>query len=406
MTETTGALVIGGILNGLSIARSLGRRGVPVWVTTPPNIKLASCSRYTLRTLHWPEEDCEAQVAYLLELAERYHLDQWVLFPTSDESAALLSKFHAELSRRFRVSTPNWNVLRWAYDKRLTYRLAAEERVDYPSTILPGTEADLEGVSFPFPAVLKPATHASINRFTTEKAWPAANREELLARYREARDLIPPELILVQERIPGGGEAQFSYAALCCDGQPIASLTARRTRQYPIDFGYSSSFVETLDVPEIVAPSRRLLAAIRYTGLVEVEYKRDARDGRYKLLDINPRLWTWSPLGGRAGVDFPYLLWQMMVGRPVPEQTGRTGVRWIRMSTDVPAAIHEMLRGRMSLGTYLRSLRGPVKFALMAADDPLPGLLDLPLFAYKHFYNVYKGLREGVPSAKGCPTKI
>ena len=405
MTETTGALVIGGILNGLSIARSLGRRGVPVWVTTPPNIKLASCSRYTLRTLHWPEEDCEAQVAYLLELAERYQLDQWVLFPTSDESAALLSKFHAELSRRFRVSTPNWNVLRWAYDKRLTYRLAAEERVDYPSTILPGTEADLEGVSFPFPAVLKPATHASINRFTTEKAWPAANREELLARYREARDLIPPDLILVQERIPGGGEAQFSYAALCCDGQPIASLTARRTRQYPIDFGYSSSFVETLDVPEIVAPSRRLLAAIRYTGLVEVEYKRDARDGRYKLLDINPRLWTWSPLGGRAGVDFPYLLWQMMVGRPVPEQTGRTGVRWIRMCTDVPAAIHEMLRGRMSLGTYLRSLRGPVKFALMAADDPLPGLLDLPLFAYKHFYNGYKGWREGVPSAKGCPTK-
>ena len=405
MTETTGALVIGGILNGLSIARSLGRRGVPVWVTTPPNIKLASCSRYTLRTLHWPEEDCEAQVAYLLELAERYHLDQWVLFPTSDETAALLSKFHAELSRRFRVSTPNWNVLRWAYDKRLTYRLAAEERVDYPSTILPGTEADLEGVSFPFPAVLKPATHASINRFTTEKAWPAANREELLARYREARDLIPPDLILVQERIPGGGEAQFSYAALCCDGQPIASLTARRTRQYPIDFGYSSSFVETLDVPEIVAPSRRLLAAIRYTGLVEVEYKRDARDGRYKLLDINPRLWTWSALGGRAGVDFPYLLWQMMVGRPVPEQTGRTGVRWIRMSTDVPAAIHEMLRGRMSLGTYLRSLRGPVKFALMAADDPLPGLLDLPLFAYKHFYNAYRGVREGVPSAKGCPTK-
>jgi predicted ATP-grasp superfamily ATP-dependent carboligase len=405
MTETTGALVIGGILNGLSIARSLGRRGVPVWVTTPPNIKLASCSRYTLRTLHWPEEDCEAQVAYLLELAERYHLDQWVLFPTSDETAALLSKFHAELSLRFRVSTPNWNVLRWAYDKRLTYRLAAEERVDYPSTILPGTEADLEGVSFPFPAVLKPATHASINRFTTEKAWPAANREELLARYREARDLIPPDLILVQERIPGGGEAQFSYAALCCDGQPIASLTARRTRQYPIDFGYSSSFVETLDVPEIVAPSRRLLAAIRYTGLVEVEYKRDARDGRYKLLDINPRLWTWSALGGRAGVDFPYLLWQMMVGRPVPEQTGRTGVRWIRMSTDVPAAIHEMLRGRMSLGTYLRSLRGPVKFALMAADDPLPGLLDLPLFAYKHFYNAYRGVREGVPSAKGCPTK-
>ncbi len=405
MSEATGALVIGGNLNGLSIARSLGRHGVPVWVTTPPNMKLASFSRYTLQTLPWPDGDPEAQAAYLLELAERYQLDQWVLFPTSDESAALLSKFHAALSRRFRVSTPTWDILRWAYDKRLTYRLAAEERVDFPSTIYPATEADLEAARCSFPAVLKPATHATMNRFTADKAWPVANREELLARYRQARELIPPDLILVQERIPGGGESQFSYAALCCGGQPIASLTARRTRQYPIDFGYSSSFVETLDIPEIVAPSRRLLAAIRYTGIVEVEYKLDARNGRYKLLDINPRLWTWSPLGGRAGIDFPYLLWQMMVGGPVTKLTGRTGVRWVRMSTDVPAAIHEMLRGRLSLGAYFRSLRSPVEFALMAADDPLPGLLDLPLFAYKHFHNGYERLRNGVPSAKGCPAK-
>jgi D-aspartate ligase len=403
MTETTGALVIGGNLNGLSIARSLGRRGVPVWVTSPPNIKLASYSRYTQRTLPWLDGDSEGQAAYLLELAERYHLNQWVLFPTSDESAALLSKFHSALSRHFRVSTPTWDALRWAYDKRLTYQLAAEQQVDYPSTIYPATEADLRSVNFP--AILKPATHAAVNRFTADKAWPVTNHEELLARYREARELIPSDLILIQERIPGGGESQFSYAALCCDGQPIASLTARRTRQYPIDFGYSSSFVETLDVPEIVGPSQRLLAAIRYTGIVEVEYKLDVRDGRYKLLDINPRLWTWSPLGGRAGVDFPYLLWQMMVGRALPKQTGRTDVRWVRMSTDVPAAIHEILRGRLNVRAYLRSLRSPVEFALMAADDPLPGLLDLPLFAYKHFYNAYETLRKGVPSAKRCATK-
>ena len=380
MTEKTGALVLGGNLNGLTIARSLGRRGVPVWVATTPNTRLASFSRYTLRTLPWPDGECEAQVEYLLGVAERYRLDQWVLFPTSDESAALLSKFRAALSCRFRVSTPNWDVLRWAYDKRLTYQLAAEQKVDYPSTYYPATEQDLEAVDCTFPAILKPATHSSVNRFTVDKAWPVANRDELLARYRQARELIPADLILVQELIPGGGESQFSYAALCCDGQPIASLTARRTRQYPIDFGYSSSFVETLDVPEIVAPSRRLLAAMRYTGLVEVEFKFDAPNGGCKLLDINPRLWTWSALGGRAGVDFPYLLWQMMVGRPVLEQTARTGVRWIRMSTDVPAAVHEMLRGRLNLGAYLRSLRSPVEFALMASDDPLPGLLDLPLF--------------------------
>ena len=397
MNETSGALIIGANLNGLSIARSLGRRRVPVWVTTPPNVRLASFSRYVQRTLPWPDGDEESQAAYLLDLAEQHHLNQWVLFPTSDESAALLSKFHALLSRRFRVSTPTWDVLRWAYDKRLTYQFAAEQQVPYPITLHPATEADLTTATLDFPAILKPATHAVMSRFTADKAWPAANREELLARYREAREMIPSDQILIQERVPGGGESQFSYAALCRDGEPIASLTARRTRQYPVDFGYSSSFVETLDVPDIVAPSKRLLSAMRYTGLVEVEYKLDARNGRYKLLDINPRLWTWSTLGSPAGIDFPYLLWRIIVGKRVRKRTGRVGVRWVRMSTDVPAAIHEMIRGRLSLRSYLRSLRSPVEFALMASDDLLPGLLDLPLFVYKHLYNGYKALRGGVP---------
>ncbi len=324
MTEATGALVIGGNLNGLSIARSLGRHGIPVWVTTPANIRLASCSRYTQRTLPWLTGDGQAQAAYLLELAERYQLDGWVLFPTSDESAALLSKFHSVLSRRFRVSTPAWDVLRWAYDKRLTYQLAAEQEVDFPLTFYPGKEVSVNVDALNFPVILKPATHEIMNRFTADKAWPAANREELFARYYEAVELLPPDLIVVQELIPGGGESQFSYAALCCDGEPIASLTARRTRQFPIDFGYSSSFVETLDLPG---------------------------------------------------------------------QTGRMGVRWVRMSTDVPSAIQEILRGRLSLRAYLSSLHRPIEFAVMALDDPLPGLSDLPLFLYKHLHNRYKALR-------------
>ena len=405
MNTATGALVVGGNLNGLSIARSLGRHGVPVWVVSPPSIRLASFSRYTRRTLPWPPGDDETQVEYLLEIAAHNDLDQWVLFPTSDESAALLSRFHSKLSRRFRVSTPTWNVLRWAYDKRLTYRLAADEKVDYPATSYPLTDADLEGVNCEFPAILKPAIHASINRLTADKAWRVTNHEELLVRYREARELMPADLILVQEMIPGSGASQFSFAALCLEGKTIASLTARRTRQYPIDFGYSSSFVETMDVPEIVAPSQRLLAAIGYTGIVEVEYKFDSRDGRFKLLDINPRLWTWSPLGGRAGMDFPYLLWKMIQGIPVAEQRAPAGVRWVRMSTDVPAAFQEMLRGRLNFREYLESLCGPLQFALAAADDPLPALMDLPIFAFKHIYNAYAGLRKSAPAARKCPAK-
>lgn len=396
MAELTGAVVVGGNLNGLSIARSLGRRGVPVWVISTPNIRLASFSRYTQRSIFWQGGDDETQIEFLLDLADHNNLDRWVLFPTSDESAATLSKYHTQLSTRYRVSAPDWNALKWAYDKRLTYRLAEQQQVDYPATFYPRSESDLDAVALP--AILKPATHSVINRFTAAKAWAVENREELICRYVEARSLMPADLILVQQRIRGGGESQFSYAALCRDGKPIASLTARRTRQFPIDFGYSSSFVETMDIPEIVGPSLRLLDAMKYTGIVEIEYKYDRRDDRFKLLDINPRLWTWAPLGARAGVDFPLLLWRLMLDMPVPELTAPPGVRWVRVSTDVPAAIHEMLRGRLNLSSYLRSMRSPIEFALVTADDPLPGLLDLPLYVFKHLHNRFAAVRKDIPS--------
>ncbi|OLC41783.1 MAG: hypothetical protein AUH74_05225 [Nitrospirae bacterium 13_1_40CM_4_62_6] len=344
--------------------------------------RLATLSRYTRRTLPWITGSPEEQVGYLLRQARDHHLDGWALFPTVDRSAALLSRFRRELATRFRVTTPDWDVLRWAYDKRLTYQLAAQESIDHPWTLCPASEADLEAVDGRFPVILKPAVKADSNQFTADKAWPAENRDRLLARYREARALVPPELILVQDMIPGGGEAQFSFTALCSEGRPIASLTARRTRQYPIDFGRGSSFVETVEVPEIEAPAHRLLAAIHYTGLVELEFKYDRRDRRYKLLDFNARIWTWSSLCCRAGVDYPYLLWRMMLGNRVPEIRGRAGVRWVRMLADVPAAFQELVRGRLRVADYVRSFRGPLEFALSAADDPWPGVLDVPIRAH------------------------
>src|SRR5260370_444776 len=126
-------------------------------VVSARSVKLVSCSRYALRTVPWPNAEPEAQVEYLLELAAQHKLDRWMLFPTSDESAALLSKFHTVLSRRFYVTAPTWDILRWAYDKRLTYRLAAEQQVDYPSTIYPPTQAAPTPPPPPLPPILNPA---------------------------------------------------------------------------------------------------------------------------------------------------------------------------------------------------------------------------------------------------------
>jgi predicted ATP-grasp superfamily ATP-dependent carboligase len=376
-----GAIVLGSDYKALGIVRSLGRHGIRVWVLQDEHA-LASYSRYCVRTLSWPAAAEAQRVHYLLALSERYGLGGWTIFPTDDETAALLSRNRQALAERYLLTVPRWDVLRWAYDKRLTYRLAAGLDIDHPRTQYPQTLADLRSLHIRYPAILKPAVRADLNPFTMSKAWRVDDPAELAARYAEASALIDPSLIMVQELIEGGGACQLSYAALCREGRPVASVVARRTRQWPMDFGRASTYVETIEAPDVEEIATRLLAVLGYEGIVEVEFKRDPRDGHLKLLDINPRVWGWHTLGGRAGVDFPYLLWRMTTGASVSEMRGRSGVRWVRALTDLPTAFGEMRAGRLSVGAYLASLRGPIEFAILAADDPVPALVELPAALY------------------------
>jgi D-aspartate ligase len=377
----------------LAVVRSLGRRGIPVWVLQHGDQLLATLSRYNRRTLSWPSQDEEEKVNFLVNLADRENIRDWILFPTGDEGAALVARHHKTLGEHFQLTTPLWDVLQWLYDKRLTYRLADRIGVDHPWTLYPANGEQVAASECPYPVILKPAYCSSFNRLTASKAWRIDNREQLLARYDEAKTLVDPGALMIQELIPGGGESQFSYTALCQDGRAIASLTARRTRQIPMDFGRASTFVETVDDPATSATAVRLIEALRYTGIVEVEFKRDARDGKLKLLDINPRVWGWHSLCGSAGVDYPYLLWLLTIGEPIPATKATVGVRWVRMSTDAPTAIREVLHGRLSLREYLRSIRPPVAPAIYASDDPVPGVLEIPLLAYLHGKRVLSGGR-------------
>src|SRR5262249_17982494 len=149
----------------------------------------------------------------------------------------------------------------------------------------------------------------------------------------------------------------------------------------PMDFGRFSTFVETIDNPAVVEPALRLLKEVGLSGLVEVEFKFDARDGGMKVLDVNPRVWGWQTLGARAGVDFAYHAYQLAIGKEVPAMHGQPGVRWFRMSADFPVAMQELLAGRLGLASYLRSLFGHVQYSVFATDDPMPALLELPLQA-------------------------
>jgi predicted ATP-grasp superfamily ATP-dependent carboligase len=174
----------------------------------------------------------------------KYHyLNGWVLFPTDDYAVTLVSRNYEALASHYRLTVPPWQELRWACDKRLLHRLARDLGVHQPWAAAPNTREELAALDHSFPLILKPALRMEPGSLAVPKAWRIDDRASLLARYDEACALIAPENLIVQELVPGGGESQFSYAALCKDGLPLASIVARRTRQYPMDFGQFSTYV-------------------------------------------------------------------------------------------------------------------------------------------------------------------
>jgi D-aspartate ligase len=382
--QTVGAIVIGGDYQGLGIVRSLGRKGIPVCVVDD-ELSISRYSRYCTKFVKFENlRDGRLAVDNLLELGRRLQLEGWVLYPTREELVSALSRYRAELSQLFRVPTPDWESVKWAWDKRNTYSLARELKIPTPVThyhLENVKELDqLQNLTPPF--AVKPAIKEHFFYATKAKAWLANSHDELRNLFQKAAEHAPCEEIMVQELIPGGGSQQYSYCAFFRDGEAVGKMVVRRRRQHPLQFGRASTYVETVDVPILEELSERFLRAIDYYGLVELEYKLDPRDSQFKLLDVNARTWGYHSLGIEAGVDFSYMLYADQVGLPVPGCESRPGVGWVRTTTDIPAVIMGILKGDTSLKEYLRSLRNCDAEAVFSLSDPAPGLAEVALIPY------------------------
>jgi predicted ATP-grasp superfamily ATP-dependent carboligase len=402
VSGSVGAVVVGGDYQGLGIVRSLGRRGIPVCVIDDER-SIARHSRYTTHAVSVANlRDQDATVDAVLEIGRRFRLDGWVLFPTREETVAAFSLHRDELAERYRVPTPSWETVRWAWDKRKTYELAARLDIPVPRTWYPREPADLDQLDHLLPLAIKPAIKEHFIYATGAKAWKARTPSELRALVQRARALVDGE-VMVQDFIPGSGAQQFAYCAFFKNGRAIGRMVARRLRQHPLEFGRASTFVETADIPLLEELSERLLKAVDYYGLVELEYKLDPRDGRYKLLDFNARTWGYHSLGASAGVDFPYLLFADQLGQCPAACQARVGVRWIRSLTDFPTALIALSRGAFGLKNYLESLRPPRTEAVFSRDDPLPGLAELALIPYHCLHrSALLGLK-GLVASRGRP---
>jgi len=385
--EQPGAVIIGGSFHSLGAARNLAKHGVPVCVLDSGTC-VSQFSRYVKSFIKCPPADDDVSfVEFLLQISAERSMDGWVLFPSTDEFVRIVAQHWERLSERYLITVPPWETVQFLYDKRLTHQLAEEREVPVPKTINPRDVDDLISLNLDFPLVLKPVVSKQFMAATKKKAYRANGKEELISLYKKTAEFLNPSEILIQELIPGRADNLYSFVGFFKDGIPISGLSGRRLRQHPMEFGRASTYVQTVNLPELEMLATQLLKGIAFSGLAEVEFMYDSKDERFELLEVNPRIWGWHTIAIRAGLDLPYLAYAHAIGKEVPVGSAREGVKWVRLMTDIPTVISEILSSRLTMRQYLTSMSGDKEFAVFSFSDPLPFIADLFLGPYNYVSN-------------------
>ncbi len=357
---------------GLGVIRALSALEMPRIVLSYDHADMGRASRHitTLIDCPHPENDPAAFLAFLLRLAQIY--PGAMLLPASDASLAAISRHKTELSAVYQVACTDWSITEQYIDKKRTYALAEEIGVPAPRTSVPQSEAEASAYADTamYPCLVKPCQSHRYFEVFHRKMVRAANPAELLGAYREAAqaDL---EVVL-QEFIPGGDECGVNYNAYFWNGQPLAEFTAQKWRNAPPELG-SPCVVQSDSVTQVLEPGRRILAALGFYGFACTEFKRDPRDGIFKLMEVNGRHNLSGRLAVECGLNFPALHYRhLMLGEMPTQTTYRQGLYWIDLTRDLAYHFRRVLRGELPLKDFLQPYCRPHTFAILDYRDLHP----------------------------------
>jgi predicted ATP-grasp superfamily ATP-dependent carboligase len=310
----------------LAVVRSLGQKRIPVSVVCTRRGSLAGVSKHAVREIVLPDPAREpaAFAAALPPLARAEPGSVWI--PVTDLSLAIVDRMRPELDQ-VRLPIPSATALATSWDKGELLPLAERAGFAIPRTFCPADPDELAAIAaeLRYPAVLKPRRSRLWigDRVETGAVRYVHSPTELAAAWRAVDARIPRPL--VQERITGFGMGLFLLAA---EGRIVATFAHRRRREKP-PAGGVSVLSESIPVPaELRGPAARLAADLAWTGVGMLEFKVGEKDRVPRLIEMNPRFWGSLALPLMAGVDFPWLLYQLALGNmPPTEPRYRIGVR-------------------------------------------------------------------------------
>jgi predicted ATP-grasp superfamily ATP-dependent carboligase len=348
------AVVDVGWVNGLAAIRSLGRAGIRVLAVDHRPSALGFRSRYAE-----PFVCADAHADPTRFVASIRALGEVVVFPTHDGQLNLIAQHLGDL--QVHAPFPDWEILERVQSKREQLDRAVAAGVDVPETRYPRSVAEARAAAeeLGLPVVLKPEDHVGFKYRFRRQSFRCETLDEVGDAYARAEEFGP----MVQELIPGGDDTLYTVGSyLARDGRVLGVFSGRKLRQTPPVIG-TCRVGEAVWVQDAVDAALRLLAAFEYVGLSQVEFKRDPRDGKFKLMEINPRLWQWHSLAAACGVDLPRIAYADLVGDTPKEAVMHgEGKRWAitLMPGETPAF-----------------QRPPYVDAVFARDDPKPAAVHL-----------------------------
>lgn len=397
------AIILSGHTMALGVVRSLGRMGVPVVLIHYDGRDMAHVSRYVVAAIPAPHpEKCREEfIGLLLRFAGRFA--GGVLMPASDESLTVVSQNKALLEEHFIVACPEWEITRRCIDKKLTYALAESNGVPSPRTLLPRSWEEVEayaGVA-EFPCLVKPSqSHLFYDRFK-QKMFRVDTRGQLLEVCERAAEAGLE--VMLQEIIPGDDSQVVNYNAYAWGGNSRVEFTAAHVRNAPPWFG-SPRVVVSEDIPEVLEPGRKILQALGFYGYACTEFKKDSRNGIYKLMEVNGRHNLSTLLAVRCGINFPWLQYRHLAYGELPVVTDyRKGIYWVDITRDLGYSALYFTRERYPVADYLRPYMRPHVFAILDWKDPRPFVQRVAFLFCRIFGKIIERLPGRRPQAPVVP---
>lgn len=365
------AVLLGGNANTVSVARSLGRRGVDVTVygNGHPHVRYSRfCARY-VDVGRGPDVGDR----WLRHLLDRPR--DAVVLPCDDDALAMLARNRSALSQAgYSPFEARDDVVLSMLDKVRTYELAAAAGVPAPRflRLTDAASVDRAVEEIGFPSALKPvSSHAFTRVYRGRKAFIVGSAEEL--RRRKAETAERGLAMMAIEIIPGRDDRLCSYYAYIDEhGRPLVELTKRKIRQYPSGFGLGSLEI-TDHAPDVAAAGAAFFTSVGVRGLANVEFKRDERDGTLRLIECNHRFTASNELVRVAGIDLAWLAYARLAGvTPPPLDRYRPNVTLWNPSRDLRGIATAMRRRQTRVDEWLPGLLRRHVLPVFRWDDPAP----------------------------------